>query len=199
VSRARCAACVGGGGWVHHGTTVRYSELADPHCLHVSFTPDISCSCSCNNCIGIPCNRTVSVHLVTVPPAAVAAFNYASVLSRCCDVRHHLHTFTKQPAASKICPCTADFCLLCSSVCFAQVPLSYWGSSSDEGTFLFHKGQLLTGCLDKAQFGKFGLVHAMQVSSWAATMKVPIESYTSWDCASPYMQACWFALLWWCK
>jgi hypothetical protein len=54
-------------------------------------------------------------------------------------------------------------------ICFAQVPLSYWGSSSDEGTFLFHKGQLLTGCLDKAQFGKFGLVHAMQVRSWGAT------------------------------
>jgi hypothetical protein len=30
-----------GGGWVQHGTTVRYSELADPHCLHVSFNPDI--------------------------------------------------------------------------------------------------------------------------------------------------------------
>jgi hypothetical protein len=44
VSRARCAAWVGGGGWVQHGTTVRYSELADPHCLHVSFTPDISLS-----------------------------------------------------------------------------------------------------------------------------------------------------------
>ncbi|KAF6245033.1 hypothetical protein COO60DRAFT_1650460 [Scenedesmus sp. NREL 46B-D3] len=44
----------------------------------------------------------------------------------------------------------------------AQVPLSYWGAGSDEGTFLFHKGLLLTGCLDKAQFGKFGLVHAMQ-------------------------------------
>jgi hypothetical protein len=48
-------------------------------------------------------------------------------------------------------------------VCRGQVPVSYWGSNSDEGTFLFHKGQLLTGCLDKAQFGKFGLVHAMQV------------------------------------
>jgi hypothetical protein len=43
------------------------------------------------------------------------------------------------------------------------VPLDYWGRDSDEGTFLFHKGQLLAGCLDKAQFGKFGLVHAMQV------------------------------------
>jgi hypothetical protein len=44
-----------------------------------------------------------------------------------------------------------------------QVPVDYWGRHSDEGSFLFHKGQLLTGCLDKAQFGKFGLVHAMQV------------------------------------
>ncbi|KAF8073189.1 rpa1 [Scenedesmus sp. PABB004] len=44
----------------------------------------------------------------------------------------------------------------------SKVPLSYWGSDSDEGTFLLHKGQLLAGCLDKAQFGKFGLVHAMQ-------------------------------------
>eukprot|EP00878_Enallax_costatus_P014414 GHUV01015074.1.p1 GENE.GHUV01015074.1~~GHUV01015074.1.p1 ORF type:complete len:939 (+),score=340.24 GHUV01015074.1:365-2818(+) len=44
----------------------------------------------------------------------------------------------------------------------SKVPLSYWGNTSDEGEFLFYKGQLLTGCLDKAQFGKFGLVHAMQ-------------------------------------
>lgn len=45
----------------------------------------------------------------------------------------------------------------------SKVPLSYWGNNSDEGDFVFHKGQLLCGCLDKAQFGKFGLVHAMQV------------------------------------
>lgn len=50
--------------------------------------------------------------------------------------------------------------------------MSYWGVNSDEGEFIFHKGQLLAGCMDKAQFGKFGLVHAMQVraASWAAAV-----------------------------
>jgi hypothetical protein len=43
--------------------------------------------------------------------------------------------------------------------------VSYWGVNSGEGDFVFHKGQLLAGCMDKAQFGKFGLVHAMQVRS----------------------------------
>jgi DNA-directed RNA polymerase I subunit RPA1 len=33
---------------------------------------------------------------------------------------------------------------------------------SDEGGFLLHRGQLLAGCLDKAQFGKHGLLHAVQ-------------------------------------
>lgn len=41
--------------------------------------------------------------------------------------------------------------------------MSYWGADSGEGEFVFYKGQLLAGCMDKAQFGKFGLVHAMQV------------------------------------
>jgi hypothetical protein len=41
VPHARCCACVGGGGWAQHVTTVRYSELAGAHCLHVSFNPDI--------------------------------------------------------------------------------------------------------------------------------------------------------------
>lgn len=41
--------------------------------------------------------------------------------------------------------------------------MSYWGTDSGEGDFIFHKGHLLAGCMDKAQFGKFGLVHAMQV------------------------------------
>jgi hypothetical protein len=50
---------VGGGGWVQHGTTVRYSELADPHYLHVSFNPDILLLC-CNNCIGTPFNYAPS-------------------------------------------------------------------------------------------------------------------------------------------
>lgn len=46
-----------------------------------------------------------------------------------------------------------------------QVPVSYWGADSGEGDFIFHKGHLLAGCMDKAQFGKFGLVHAMQVGN----------------------------------
>jgi DNA-directed RNA polymerase I subunit RPA1 len=44
-----------------------------------------------------------------------------------------------------------------------KVPVDYWGRGSDEGKFVFHKGELVAGCLDKAQFGKFGLVHAVQV------------------------------------
>lgn len=60
---------------------------------------------------------------------------------------------------------------LCGLFCFPafceQVPVSYWGADSGEGEFVFHKGHLLAGCMDKAQFGKFGLVHAMQVcNSW---------------------------------
>ncbi len=43
--------------------------------------------------------------------------------------------------------------------------MSYWGADSGEGEFVFYKGQLLAGCMDKAQFGKFGLVHAMQVGA----------------------------------
>ena len=34
---------------------------------------------------------------------------------------------------------------------------------SNEGVMLVHKGELVTGILDKAMFGKFGLVHAVQV------------------------------------
>ena len=44
-----------------------------------------------------------------------------------------------------------------------KVPVDYWGRTSDEGKFVFHKGELVAGCLDKAQFGKYGLVHAVQV------------------------------------
>jgi hypothetical protein len=49
----------------------------------------------------------------------------------------------------------------------SKVPPSYWGKSSGEGGFTFHKGQLVAGCFDKAQFGKFGLLHAMQVGGRA--------------------------------
>ncbi len=45
----------------------------------------------------------------------------------------------------------------------SKVPSDYWGRGNDEGEFVFHKGELMAGCLDKSQFGKFGLVHAVQV------------------------------------
>jgi len=48
-----------------------------------------------------------------------------------------------------------------SSAC--KVPSEYWGGdASGEGELLFHRGELLAGCFDKAQYGKHGLVHAVQ-------------------------------------
>jgi hypothetical protein len=44
-----------------------------------------------------------------------------------------------------------------------KVPADYWGKSSGEQDMLFHKGTLVTGCVDKNAFGKYGLVHAVQV------------------------------------
>ena len=39
----------------------------------------------------------------------------------------------------------------------------YWGKTAGEETLVFHKGELLTGTMDKAQYGKYGLVHGVQV------------------------------------
>ena len=47
----------------------------------------------------------------------------------------------------------------------SKVPIDYWGEQSGETSVLFHKGELLTGCMDKAQYGMYGLVHAVQVRS----------------------------------
>eukprot|EP00798_Chlamydomonas_sp_ICE-L_P025175 gene25175-10810_t len=44
----------------------------------------------------------------------------------------------------------------------SKVPAAYWGVDSGESELRFHKGSLVTGCVDKNQFGKFGLVHAVQ-------------------------------------
>ena len=49
--------------------------------------------------------------------------------------------------------------------CPGKTPADYWGKSSGETELLFHQGELLHGCMDKAQYGKFGLVHAVQVQS----------------------------------
>ncbi|KAK9816421.1 hypothetical protein WJX72_000053 [[Myrmecia] bisecta] len=43
-----------------------------------------------------------------------------------------------------------------------KVPAEYWGRTSGELDFVFHQGQLVSGCMDKAQYGKYGLVHAVQ-------------------------------------
>ena len=49
--------------------------------------------------------------------------------------------------------------------CSGKTPPDYFGKFSGENELLFHKGELLTGVMDKAQYGKFGLVHAVQVSN----------------------------------
>ncbi|CAG9462668.1 unnamed protein product [Pedinophyceae sp. YPF-701] len=43
-----------------------------------------------------------------------------------------------------------------------KVPAQLWGASSFEDQFAVRTGDLVTGVLDKAQFGKFGLVHSVQ-------------------------------------
>lgn len=45
----------------------------------------------------------------------------------------------------------------------SKVGGEYWGRSSGELEVYVHRGALLTGCLDKAQYGRHGLLHAVQV------------------------------------
>lgn len=42
-----------------------------------------------------------------------------------------------------------------------KVPADYWGRSSGESEVVVVGGELVSGVLDKAQFGKYGLVHAV--------------------------------------
>eukprot|EP00208_Stichococcus_sp_RCC1054_P004326 CAMPEP_0206143018 /NCGR_PEP_ID=MMETSP1473-20131121/19032_1 /ASSEMBLY_ACC=CAM_ASM_001109 /TAXON_ID=1461547 /ORGANISM="Stichococcus sp, Strain RCC1054" /LENGTH=1731 /DNA_ID=CAMNT_0053538243 /DNA_START=203 /DNA_END=5398 /DNA_ORIENTATION=- len=44
----------------------------------------------------------------------------------------------------------------------ARTPAEAWGSTSGEAFFEFHNGDLVTGILDKSQFGNYGLVHSVQ-------------------------------------
>ena len=64
----------------------------------------------------------------------------------------------------------------------AKVPADFWGKGgkvhyrwhgkdveftfpkSSDGEVYVHKGELITGVIDKAIYGKFGLVHGVQVS-----------------------------------
>lgn len=43
-----------------------------------------------------------------------------------------------------------------------KVPKDYWGRGSGEDTVVFINNELICGVIDKAQFGKYGLVHAFQ-------------------------------------
>lgn len=44
-----------------------------------------------------------------------------------------------------------------------KVPASYWGPGSGEDEMEFFRGALVRGVVDKNVFGKYGLVHAVQV------------------------------------
>ena len=46
----------------------------------------------------------------------------------------------------------------------AKVPADYWGGKdSGEADLCLQKGYFMSGIIDKNQFGKYGLVHAIQV------------------------------------
>lgn len=63
--------------------------------------------------------------------------------------------------------------------CPGKTPADYWGKSSGETELMFFKGELLHGCMDKAQYGKFGLVHAVQVTcSHFATLPYNCDVHT---------------------
>lgn len=53
----------------------------------------------------------------------------------------------------------------------------YWGKGSGEGVLIVHRGELVTGTMDKAQYGKFGLVHGVQVSFMGSNRSVSRSSF----------------------
>eukprot|EP00873_Tetraselmis_striata_P042277 jgi/Tetstr1/462541/TSEL_007530.t2 len=46
--------------------------------------------------------------------------------------------------------------------CGTKTPADYFGKENGENEVLIHKGELVTGIIDKAAFGKHGLVHGIQ-------------------------------------
>lgn len=52
----------------------------------------------------------------------------------------------------------------------SKVPAAYWGLHSGEDELELLNGYLLRGCIDKNQFGKYGLVHAVQVGGDSSQM-----------------------------
>ena len=47
--------------------------------------------------------------------------------------------------------------------CKGKLAADAWGADSGEAEVEFRQGVMVAGCMDKAQFGKFGLVHGLQV------------------------------------
>lgn len=43
-----------------------------------------------------------------------------------------------------------------------KTPKEYWGLNSGENIVLLQDNELICGVIDKAQFGKYGIVHAFQ-------------------------------------
>lgn len=43
----------------------------------------------------------------------------------------------------------------------SKVPVTAWGPNSTEGMVIFFQGELITGVIDKAQFGTYGMVHSI--------------------------------------
>ncbi len=66
---------------------------------------------------------------------------------------------------------------------------------SNEGQMVVHKGELVSGILDKAVFGKFGLVHAVQVCdppSWCLPCSLqPFDCITTDTCKPCQQQRQW--------
>ena len=51
-----------------------------------------------------------------------------------------------------------------------QVGADYWGKGSAELRVEMLSGYLCTGCLDKGQYGRHGLLHAVQVGTHAVIL-----------------------------
>ncbi len=63
--------------------------------------------------------------------------------------------------------------------CGGKVPADYWGGkASGEADLVFHKGYMVSGCVDKNVFGKFGLVHAVQEMYGGPTAGALLSSFS---------------------
>ncbi len=59
------------------------------------------------------------------------------------------------------------------------MPAEYWGGkASGEAEVIFHKGYMVSGCIDKNQFGKFGLVSGDGMHACAHTEHTRAHTYT---------------------